>query len=158
MALCLAASAFAQANRGAAEVTIHGKKITIDYGRPSLNGRDMIGQMMPGMIWRTGMNLATHIETAGDLVVGGKELKAGKYTLWTKKTGPNAWLLLFHPKTGVWGAPPLTEGFIAEMPLKMGTAKDSAEQVTITLADNKGKADITIQWGTALLNGSFDVK
>ena len=144
--------------RGTAEATIKGKKITIDYGRPSLKGRDIFSMVQPGSVWRLGMNQATHIETTGDLVVAGKEVKAGKYTLWAKKTGPDSWTLAFHPKTGVWGMPEQKEGYIAELPLKTEKVADSAEQLTISLADNKGKAAIKIHWGTAALIGSFDVK
>lgn len=146
------------AGRGTAEATVKGKKITIDYGRPSLKGRDVFSLVQPGMVWRLGMNGATHIETAGDLVVAGKEVKAGKYTLWAKKTGADSWTLAFHPKTGVWGQPELKEGYIAELPLKTEKVADSAEQLTISLADNKGKAAIRIHWGTVALTGSFDVK
>src|SRR5215471_14983852 len=38
--------------RGKAEVTINGKTVTIDYGRPELKGRDMLGKATPGTIWR----------------------------------------------------------------------------------------------------------
>ena len=159
VALCLAIPAFAQGGgRGKAEATINGKTVTIDYGRPSLQGRDMLSQAQPGMVWRLGMNQATQIESTGDLMVAGKTLPAGKYTLWAKKVGDKNWVLAFHPKTGVWGAPELKEGFVAELPLTMGVAKDSAEQLMISLADVKGKAGIKIQWGTALLSGSFGVK
>jgi hypothetical protein len=158
--LCaLVAIAVAQgAARGKAEATVNGKAITIDYGRPSLKGRDILSLAPQGMVWRLGMNMSTSIETAGDLVVAGNELKAGKYSLWAKKTGPDSWTLAFHPKTGVWGAPGLKDGFIAELPLKTEKVADSAEQLTISLADNKGKAGIKIHWGTASLSGSFDVK
>ncbi|HXG92580.1 MAG TPA: DUF2911 domain-containing protein [Blastocatellia bacterium] len=158
--LCISIPALAQMDgaRGTADVTIKGKKITIDYGRPSLRGRDMLGKATTGMVWRLGMNQATTIETTGDLVIAGKELKAGKYSLWAKKTGDNSWALEFHPKTGIWGDPVMTEGFVAELPLKMEQASDSAEQLTISLTDNKGDAGIKIQWGTALLTGSFKVK
>src|SRR5215216_576418 len=160
VALCLVVPAFAQANaaRGKAEATINGKKVTIDYGRPDLKGRDMLSQAQPGMVWRLGMNQATQIETEGELMIGDKTLPAGKYTLWAKKTSDKSWTLAFHPKTGIWGAPPMKEGFVAELPLAMTTANDSAEQLVISLADLKGKAGITIQWGTALLKGSFGVK
>lgn len=160
VALCLAAPALAQMSgeRGKAEATVKGKKITIDYGRPSLQGRDMLSQAKPGMVWRLGMNQATQIDTDGDLTVAGKTLPAGKYTLWAKKVGDASWVLAFHPKTGIWGAPEMKEGFVAELPLKMATAKDSADQLTISLADMKGQAGIRIQWGTALLTGSFGVK
>ncbi|MEK6320291.1 MAG: DUF2911 domain-containing protein [Acidobacteriota bacterium] len=159
-ALCaLVAVAAAQMNaaRGKAEATIKGKKITIDYGRPPLGGHS-VSELPVGGVWRLGMNGATHIETTGDLVVAGKEVKAGKYTLWAKKTSADSWTLAFHPKTGVWGQPELKEGYIAELPLKTAKAADSAEQLTITLADNKGKAGIKIHWGTVALTGSFNVK
>jgi hypothetical protein len=160
VALCLAVPALAQMNaaRGKAEATINGKKVTIDYGRPNLQGRDMLSQAKPGMVWRLGMNGATHIESEGDLMIAGKTLKAGKYSLWAKKVGDDKWVLAFHPKTGIWGSPEMTEGFVAELPLTTTAAKDSAEQLTISLDDMKGKAGIKIQWGTALLSGSFGVK
>jgi DUF2911 family protein len=158
LALSLIASAVMAQGRGAAEVTIKGKKISIDYGRPNLGGRDIVSMAKVGDVWRVGNNMSTSITTEADLVVGGTTVKAGKYSLWAKKTGPDSWTLNFHPKTGVWGAPPLTEGYIAEMPLKTSKVGDSAEQLVISLADNKGKAVVTIHWGTAELIGAFDVK
>ena len=152
------ACAAQQAKRGTAEATINGKKVSISYGRPSLQGRDMLAQATPGTVWRVGMNEATEITTDGTLVVDGKELKNGKYTLWVRKTGDNTWTLAFHPKTGVWGRPPLTEGYAAETPLTLSKASDSAEQLVIDLADKSGAAEIKIHWGTALLTGTFGVK
>ncbi|MCI0489974.1 MAG: DUF2911 domain-containing protein [Blastocatellia bacterium] len=144
-------------NRGTAEATVKGKKISINYGRPSLKGRDMLSKASTGTVWRLGMDQATEIETAGNLKSGSAMVQAGKYTLWAKKTGADTWVLAFHPKTGVWGAPPLKDGFIAEFPLKMEKASDSAEQLTIALAEDKGKGWIKIHWGTAVLSGAFDV-
>jgi len=158
LALCLAAPAFAQeGGRGVAEATINGKKVAINYGRPELKGRDLLNLAPAGMVWRVGKDQATEIETAGDLKVGATTLKAGKYSLWVKKNADNNWVLAFHPKTGVWGAPALKEGYVAELPLKLETAKDSAELLTIGL-DGKGKTGtVNIHWGTALLKGSFAV-
>jgi len=159
MLLLLACPAFGlQANRGTAEATVNGKKVSINYGRPSMKGRDMLGMITVGKIWRLGMNQATEITSAGDLNISGTSLKAGKYSLWLKKTGDNSWALEFNPKTGVWGMPELTEGFVAELPLKMGTASESAEQLTISLTADGGNATIDIRWGTAELTGSFGVK
>ncbi len=158
LGLWVACAAQQQGNRGKAEATVNGKKLAISYGRPSLQGRDLLAQAQPGLVWRLGMNEATEITTDGTLVVGGKELTAGKYTLWVRKTGDDTWTLAFHPKTGVWGAPPLREGYVAELPLKLEKAADSAEQLEITLADVKGAGEIKIHWGTALLRGTFGVK
>jgi DUF2911 family protein len=163
MLVAMAAIAVAQGNRGTAEATIKGKKITIDYGRPPLGGHT-VSELPVGGVWRIGMNQATRIDTAADLSVGGTAVKAGAYTLWIKRTGDASWALAFHPKTEgangkpLWGAPPQTSGFIAETPLKHSKASTSADQVTITLADAKGKAAFTVQWGNDVLAGSFDVK
>ena len=159
LALALTVCAQNRPPRGAAEATVKGQKISINYGQPALKGRDLLAQAKPGMTWRVGMNEATEITSSGDLVVGGKELKAGKYTLWVRKTGEDAWTLAFHPKTGVWGAPPLTEGYAAEMPLKLEKSSDSADLLVIDLAEKGGNnAEIKIHWGTALLTGTFGVK
>ena len=162
LTLSLAAPLFAQAPaaaaRGKAEATVKGKNLSISYGRPALKGRDLLGQAKPGMVWRLGMNEATEITSGGDLVVAGKELKAGKYSLWVRKTGEDTWTLAFHPKTGVWGAPALKEGYAAELPLKLEKAPDTADELMIHLADKGGDAQIQIHWGTALLTGSFGVK
>ena len=162
LGLAIACAAQQQAtNRGTTEATVNGKKVTISYGRPELKGRDMLAQASTGTVWRVGMNQATEITTDGTLVVGGKELTAGKYTLWVRKTGDDTWTLAFHPKTGVWGRPELREGYAAETPLKLEKAADSAEQLVITLSsmtDKKSEAGIAIHWGTALLTGGFGVK
>ena len=157
--LCLSVPLFAQgANRGTATATIKGKTVSIDYGRPSWGGKDRLADLPVGMVWRLGMNKPTVLETSGDLVVAGKELKAGKYSLWAKRTGQDSWILAFHPEVPGWGVPVKTEGFAAELPLTVGKATDTAEQLTISLADSQGKGEVKIHWGTAQLTGSFDVK
>lgn len=144
--------------RADAEATIKNKKISINYGRPNLKGRDVLAQAPVGTVWRVGMNAATEITTAADLMVGGKELKAGKYSLWVRRTGEDAWTLAFHPKTGVWGAPPLKDGYAAELPLKLEKTADSMETLTISLTDANGDGEVKIHWGTALMSGKFGVK
>src|SRR5258708_23028367 len=45
---------------GTAEVTLKGRKITIDYSRPFLKGRKVGKELPPyGKVWRTGANEAT---------------------------------------------------------------------------------------------------
>ena len=153
-----AAMPLAAQDRGKAEATVKGKKISISYGRPRLAGRDMIGMAKPGMVWRLGMDEATEIETTATLVVAGKEVKPGKYSLWAKKTSPTEWILAFHPMTGVWGDPPLESGYVAQAPLKLDKSPGSSEQLSIVLADKAGEAAITIHWGTAQLSGTIGVR
>jgi hypothetical protein len=151
-------AAAAAPDRGTASATVNGKTITVNYGRPELKGRELNAIAPVGTVWRLGNNQATEIETTGDLDVAGTTVKAGKYSLWAKKVGDKEWHLCFHPKTGVWGAPPLTDGYVAELPLALSTGASSVELVTIGLADAGGKARITIEWGTLVLTGDMGVK
>ncbi len=156
--LFLAVIACAQGgDRGTAEATIKGKKISINYGRPQLKGRDLLSLAPVGTVWRLGMNQATQIETAAELDVAGTKVAPGKYSLWAKKVSDTEWHLCFHPKTGIWGLPVQKEGYVAELPLKQSTGASSVESFTISLADNKGKAGVKIEWGTLVLSGDMGV-
>lgn len=80
-----------------------GLSIHIFYNRPFKKGREIFGGLVPyGKIWRTGANEATVFETNKDLLIDGKILKAGKYSLWAL---PNAqtWSVIFNSEYGQWG-------------------------------------------------------
>src|SRR5215475_4045281 len=67
---------------GTAEVTLKGKKITIEYSPPYLKGRHVGQELAPfGQVWRTGANEATTFVTEGDVTVGDANVPAGHYTL-----------------------------------------------------------------------------
>jgi hypothetical protein len=79
------------------EGKIGGKSITVHYGSPSVKGRTIWGDLVPyNIVWRTGANEATYIDIPQDIVVEGKTLAAGKYSLFTipKETGP--WTVIFN--------------------------------------------------------------
>lgn len=156
--LLVGSVSFAQNGRGTAEATVNSQTIRIDYGRPNLYGRDVLSMAREGQIWRLGADQATEIESTATLVVAGTELKAGRYSLWARKTGDDQWVLAFHPATGVWGDPPLTDGFVAETPLSTRTADDAADQLTIDIEADGQDVLIEIHWGNALLSGIFGVR
>ena len=77
-----------------------GKTIKTDYSSPRMKGRKIYGDLVPfGKVWRTGANEATTFVTSGDVVVGGKSVPAGSYTIFTV---PNAdkWTLIINKETG----------------------------------------------------------
>ena len=49
-----------------------------------MKGRKIYGDLVPfGQVWRTGANEATTFVTSSDVVVGGKTVPAGNYTIFT---------------------------------------------------------------------------
>ena len=76
-----------------------GKTINTDYSSPRMKGRKIFGGLVPyGQVWRTGANEATTFVTDTDLSVGGKEIPAGSYTLFTLP-GADKWALIISKKT-----------------------------------------------------------
>lgn len=80
-----------------------GLEIDIEYCRPYKKDRVIFGGLVPfDEVWRTGANRATTFATNRDLVIGGKKLTAGKYTLWTIPH-PGSWQVIFNKKMYNWG-------------------------------------------------------
>jgi hypothetical protein len=68
-----------------ARTTIEGKKVAIEYGRPILKGRklaELMKQLPPDRIWRAGAGTVTILTTETDLMIGGKKVPAGTYSLY----------------------------------------------------------------------------
>ena len=77
--------------------------IEIEYSRPGKKDREIFGKLVPyGKIWRTGANASTKIEISDDIKINGKELKKGKYALYTIP-GESEWTIIFHKNLSYWG-------------------------------------------------------
>ena len=110
-----AAEELAPPNRGTVQTTIGGAEITVNYGRPELKGRDMLGQLGNGGIWRLGMNEATRLETTNDLLFGETSLASGSYSLFAKKLSRDEWHLIFNSEADIWGTQRNPDKDVAEV-------------------------------------------
>lgn len=78
--------------------------VEIVYARPGAKGRVMIGQVEPfGKVWRTGANNATTISFSTAVKLGGKDIPAGKYALFTIPTEKD-WTVIINKGDKQWGA------------------------------------------------------
>ncbi len=87
------------------EVLFNSNDVTIKvfYNRPYKKGREIFGALVPyGEVWRTGANEATTFQTNNDLLIEGRTLKKGKYSLWTIP-GQETWQVIFNSEHGQWG-------------------------------------------------------
>lgn len=77
--------------------------ISIKYSSPSVRERKIWGELVPyDAVWRAGANAATTFETDKDIVVEGKTLAAGKYSIYAIPT-TKEWTIIFNSQTGQWG-------------------------------------------------------
>jgi pimeloyl-ACP methyl ester carboxylesterase len=78
-------------------------KVSITYGRPQVNKRQIWGKLVPyNRLWRAGANEATYITFSGDTLVEGQKLAAGSYALFTIPT-ETEWTVVFNRVPGLWG-------------------------------------------------------
>src|SRR5829696_2199212 len=76
--------------------------ITIEYNRPVARGRELFGKLVPyGRVWCPCADDATTIELSTAITVEGRELAAGKYSLWTEP-GPDQWTVIFNRTAETW--------------------------------------------------------
>jgi hypothetical protein len=104
LAASVAATAFAQNPRGAAATSVGGKKLAVDYGRPALKGRsldELLKQLPADRMWRAGENQVTTISLDGDVMIGGKKVPAGKYSVYVHAGEGNDWQLVLNRDLGV---------------------------------------------------------
>ena len=74
-------------------------EITLSYARPSAKGRTIMGELVPfGEIWRTGANASTKLTFTEDVKIGGHDLPAGTYALYTLPR-EQEWTIIIHKKT-----------------------------------------------------------
>jgi len=119
-----------------------GKKIKIDYGRPSVKGRKIYGGLVPyGEVWRTGANEATTFVTEKDIVVGGTKVPAGSYTLFSLPT-ESGWQLIINKQTGQWGTNYEQGQDLARIDMKKESLSAPVEQFTISFEPASGNATV----------------
>jgi hypothetical protein len=153
-----------------ASANIDGNEIKINYSRPSVNDpksgekRKIWGSLVPyGKVWRTGANEATVLTIDKPIVIGGSDLPAGKYTLFTVPTEGAGSKLIINKKTGQWGIPynetAEKENELARVDLKRGATPSNLERFTITIEKTgAGSGQIKFAWADAFYTVDFKNK
>lgn len=122
---------------------------TVEYGRPLLRGRILLGNVIPyDRVWRTGANAATQFTTSTPIKLGGMQVPAGTYTLFTTPHTNGADLIV-NKRSGEWG----TEYSAS---LDLGTARMTSEvatvpveEFTISILPGDGRhGQLVFEWGS----------
>jgi hypothetical protein len=68
----------------------------VSYSSPGVKGRTIWGELVPyDKIWRTGANAPTKLTVSRDFTFGGKEVKAGRYSVFTIPTA-SKWTVILN--------------------------------------------------------------
>jgi len=133
-----------------------GKTITVNYSSPRMRGRKIFGDLVPfGEVWRAGADEATTFVPSADVIVGGKNVPAGKYTLFTLPA-PTKWSLIISKQTGEWGIPYPGEQFdFGRMEMKVSKLSAPLENFTISFDQTGTSCTMKLDWETT--RASIDI-
>ncbi|HXG37869.1 MAG TPA: DUF2911 domain-containing protein [Bacteroidota bacterium] len=151
--------AFVASPRDSSVLVLRGKRVVVNYGRPSRRGRTIMGAVVPyGEVWRTGANEATTFTTEADLVVGGVEVPKGAYSLYTLPS-PSVWKLIINKETGQWGTEYDRALDLARVNMKKETTPKMVERLTLQLEKTSEREGIlTLMWERTKLSVRFSLK
>lgn len=133
-------------DRGTAVLQLDGNKIEMEYGRPTLRGRNPEELIKPGMVWRMGSNNATTLSTQAALKFGETVIPAGKYILKAKLVEPRNWHLLIESES---------KSPVAEVPFILQILDSSTERLTISLDQKDKGGQLNLKWGAMRLSADF---
>ena len=121
--------------------------ITLDYSRPSVNGRVIFGDLVPfGSHWRAGANQNTKVTFSKPVTIAGTDVAAGTYSL-SMIPNKGTWTVILNTKTDMWGV----DGYSQEQDVlrvevtpqaiaPVETMRLSPENITVS------NAEIVLDW------------
>ena len=150
---------------GIAKTFVGDVYVKVTYGRPYVRGRNVFGNpadggtyLVPfGELWRTGANEATEITVTGPVLIAGKRLEAGTYSIFTVP-GASNWTVRFNTGLGMDGTGRLaaetrrfTQSYdeaddvlVVEIP--SGSLSEVVDQFTIAFETAEDGAHMVLSW------------
>ena len=161
---------------GGEPVYRRGKWIEISYGRPLKRGRDVFGGTGANYgklanpdapVWRAGANVSTQLKTEVPLVINGKTVAPGTYTMFIDLK-PNNWTLIVstwqaqkdydaNNKKELWGAYDYTpDKDVVRAPMKLETLPHAHEQLSWEFLDvTDAGGTLAIVWDKTMASVPF---
>jgi hypothetical protein len=125
-------------------------KIHLQYSRPGVKGRKMIGHTEPyDSVWRTGANASTKIRFYDPVEVGGHHIDSGTYVIYTIP-GKKIWTVVLNKGIQNWGS----DGYdkaddVCRFTTTIQETKDFKETMTFEFSNVKPEScDLILRWET----------
>src|SRR5436190_3359185 len=166
---------------GDASTVINGKSIDLTYGRPLKRGRNVfppgadyakITHTDGAPVWRAGANVSTRLKTEAPLVINGKTVPPGEYSLFIDVKSPSDWTLIvskwaaqarYDPnstnKDALWGSFGYTpDKDVARAAMKVEKLPFSVEELTwsfLDVANDGGR--LAVMWDKTMASAPFKI-
>ena len=162
---------------GDTSTVINGKWIDITYGRPLKRGRDVFpagadyAKITHGApIWRAGANVTTRLKTEAPLVINGKTVPPGDYSVFIDVKSPTDWTFIvsnwaaqtrYDPnnKEALWGSFGYTpDKDVVRAPMTVSKLPFSVEELTWDFVDvTAAGGKLAIMWDKTMASVPFTV-
>lgn len=155
-----AATAKAKSPRINAMAMIGDNHVHIDYGSPSVRGRQIWnGLVAYDQVWATGAHKATWVDFSQDVVIDGKTVPKGKYGFFTIP-GPEEWTLILSRDWDMHLADDYKpEQDVVRVQVKPEPQNDLTEALTYeVVAEGKKKGTIKMRWEKLAVSLPFQNK
>lgn len=127
--------------------------ISLEYGRPVARGRALFGSLVPwDSVWHPGADSASRISFSRDVVIEGKQVPRGDYSLWLIPRKDELWTLILNRESRIFHRP---YPGAASDELRIDVAPEIASHMEsmaiffpMVLRDD---AVLAIHWGTTIL-------
>jgi hypothetical protein len=136
--------------RDTTRASIGAATFSVDYGRPRLRGRKLLGDVISyDRVWRTGANAATQFTTSAPITLAGLSLPAGTYTLWTTPHANGRVDLIVNKQTGQWGTEYSRSQDLGTAAMKSESVDQPVEEFTIAIEPEDARhGKLVMSWGT----------
>lgn len=156
---------------------VGGKWLEVRYGRPIKRGRDLFGpsdyaEMLNdgAPVWRAGANVSTRLNIEVPIVLGGKTIQPGEYSLFIDLQ-PGAWILIVsswaaqttydvNNKNALFGAYDYTpDKDVVRVPMTRATLPYSFDQLSWQFLDMSDKGGtLALLWDRQVAHVSFELR
>jgi hypothetical protein len=129
--------------------SVDGRPVKVCYSRPSARERVIFGGLVPfGRLWRTGANEPTRIFTSSDIRLGGIELRAGRYSVYSRP-GATEWEIFASRSTFHWGneiSESVRAREVGQTTIPVQTLDSPVEQFTVRPITTPAGVTLLIEW------------
>lgn len=156
---------------------VGGKWLEVRYGRPIKRGRDLFGPadyadvLNDGApVWRAGANVSTRLSIEVPIVLGGRTIPAGEYSLFIDLQ-PDAWILIVSTwaaqttydvqnKAALFGAYDYTpDKDLVRVPMTRETLPYAFDQLSWQFLDVTDKGgQLALLWDRQIARVSFEIR